>query len=148
MSIELEVGLENAAKVRPTLEEELKLGEPEAKGLVSPSVKRILLFGGAALLVAVVSLIAYYWNRESTDDAQVDGHITPISSKVYGRVAEVLVRDNQSVTAGQVLVKLDPRDLQAAVDQAKGQLALAESEAQSAGVDVPRTQLNAQSGTS
>jgi membrane fusion protein (multidrug efflux system) len=46
------------------------------------------------------------------------------------------------------LVKLDPRDLQAAVDQAKAQLALAETDAQSAGVDVPRTQLNTQSGTS
>ena len=148
MSIEIEVGLENAAKVRPTLEEELKLGEPEPKGLAGPRVKRALLFGGVALLVAVVSVVAYYWNRESTDDAQVDGHITPISAKVYGRVAEVLVKDNESVKAGQALVKLDPRDLQAAVDQAKGQLALAESEAQSAGVDVPRTQLNVQSGTS
>ena len=60
----------------------------------------------------------------------------------------MLVDDNQQVKAGQVLVKLDPRDLQAAVDQAKAQLSLAESEAQSAGVDVPRTQLNVQSGTS
>ena len=52
---------------------------------------------------------------------------------------EVLVLDNQSVKAGQVLVKIDPGDYQAAVDQAKASLALAEDEARSAGVDVPRT---------
>src|ERR1700747_3779674 len=96
----------------------------------------------------LISLFLYYQNRESRDDAQVDVHITQISSKVYGRVGEVLVNDNQQVKAGQTLAKLDPRDLQAAVDQAKAQLALAETDAQSAGVDVPRTQLNTQSGTS
>src|SRR4029077_12847239 len=80
--------------------------------------------------------------------AQVDGHITQISSKVYGRVADVLVDDNQQVKAGQVLVKLDPRDYQAALDQAQAQLALAETDAKSAGIDVPRTELNTQSGTS
>src|SRR5262249_28428595 len=99
-------------------------------------------------LALIVGLFLYYRKRESTDDAQVDGHITQISSKVYGRVAEVLVNDNQEVQAGQILVKLDPRDYQAALGQAKAQLALAESDARSAGVDVPRTQLNVQSGTS
>src|SRR5882724_10569419 len=108
-----------------------------------------MLFGaGSVLLALAVGLFLHYRNRESTDDAQVDGHITQISSKVYGRVAEVLVHDNEAVKAGQVMVKLDPRDLQAAVDQATAQLALAESEARSAGVDIPRTQLNVQSGTS
>ena len=47
------------------------------------------------VLAAIVGLFLYYRNRESTDDAQVDGHITQISSKVYGRVGEVLVNDNQ-----------------------------------------------------
>ena len=147
MSIELEFGLENASKVKPSTEE-LLLDPPKPKGLANPKT-RLLLFAGAIVLLAiVVGLYLYYRNRESTDDAQVDGHITQISSKVYGRVGEILVNDNQQVKAGQVLVKLDPRDLQAAVDQAKAQLALAETEAQSAGVDVPRTQLNVQSGTS
>src|SRR5882762_7650360 len=147
MSIELEFGLENAAKVKPTIEE-LKLGEPKLTGLANPKTQRLLFAGGFVLLALAVGLFLYYRNRESTDDAQVDGHITQISSKVYGRVAEVLVHDNEAVKAGQVMVKLDPRDLQAAVDQAAAQLALAESEARSAGVDVPRTQLNTQSGTS
>jgi membrane fusion protein (multidrug efflux system) len=146
MSIEIEVGLENAAKVKTTTEE-LQL-ELRPKGLANPKTRRLLFAGGLVVLAAVVSLFLYYRNRESTDDAQVDGHITQISSKVYGRVAEVLVSDNQQVKAGQLLAKLDPRDFQAALDQAKAQLTLAEAEAQSAGVDVPRTQLNVQSGNS
>ena len=146
MSIEIEVGLENASKVKLSTEE-LKL-EPPPKGLANPKTRAMLFGGGIVLLAVVVGLFLYYRNRESTDDAQVDGHITQISSKVYGRVGEVLVNDNQQVRAGQVLVKLDPRDYQAALDQAKAQLALAETDAQSAGIDVPRTQLNTQSGTS
>ena len=146
MSIELEVGLENAVNVKPTTEQ-LYL-EPRPKGLKNPKTQRLLVAGGAILLAVFVGIFLYYRNRESTDDAQVDGHITQISSKVYGKVGAVLVDDNQQVKAGDVLVKLDPRDLQAAVDEAKAQLALAETEAQSAGVEVPRTQLNVQSGTS
>jgi membrane fusion protein, multidrug efflux system len=146
MSVEIEVGLENASRVRTTTEE-LRL-EPPAKGLANPKTRRLLFGGGLVVLAVLVGLFLYYRNRESTDDAQVDGHITAISSKVYGRVAEVLVNDNQEVKAGQVLVKLDPRDYQAALNQAKAQLALAESDARSAGIDVPRTQLNVQSGTS
>src|SRR5262249_15569796 len=107
-----------------------------------------LLVGGVVVLAVLTGLFLYYRNRESTDDAQVDGHITPISAKVYGRVQQVLVNDNENVKAGQVLVKLDPRDYQAALDQAQAQLAIAEADAQSAGVDVPRTQENVASGTS
>jgi membrane fusion protein (multidrug efflux system) len=147
MSIEIEVGLENATKVKPRTEE-IRLDEKDAVAQPQSKVRRLLIFGGAALAVVVAGLFVYYFNRESTDDAQVNGHITAVSAKVYGRVAEVLVNDNQPVKAGQPLVKLDARDYQAALDQAKAQLALAESEAQSAGVDVPRTRENVVSGTS
>jgi membrane fusion protein (multidrug efflux system) len=146
MSIEIEV-LENAANVKPTTEE-IRLEQPPPKGLANPKTRRLLFAGGFVLLAVLIGLFLYYRNRESTDDAQVDGHITQISSKVYGRVSEVLVNDNEQVKAGQILVKLDPRDYQAALGQAKAQLALAESEAKSAGVDVPRTELNTKSGTS
>ncbi len=138
MSVEIEVGLENAAKVKPAPQEEIFLEEPP-KGLKSPKMRGLLVVGGLVLLAVAAGLLVYYHNRETTDDAQVDGHITPIASKIYGRVAEVLITDNQSVKAGQVLVKIDPRDYQASVDQAKAALALAESDAASAGVDVPRT---------
>ena len=146
MSIEIEVGLENATKV-PRVAEELPLVEAP-KGFANPKVRRLLTAAGAVLLAAIVGLFVYYHDRESTDDAQVDGHITPMASKVYGRVEQVLVEDNQPVKAGQVLVKIDPRDYQAALDQAKAALLLAESEARSAGVDVPRTRENVASGNS
>jgi len=147
MSIEIEVGLENATKVRPRVED-VPLEKEAPKGLASSKVQRLAILGGVVLIAAVVGLFLYYHNRESTDDAQIDGHITPIAAKIYGKVANVLVDDNQAVKAGQVLVKIDPRDYQAAVDEAKAQLALAESEARSAGVDVPRTAANVASGSS
>jgi membrane fusion protein (multidrug efflux system) len=146
MSVEIEVGLENATRVKAA-PQEIFMEEPP-KGLKNPKVRSLLVVGGLVLLAALFALLVYYHNRETTDDAQVDGHITPIASKIYGRVAEVLVTDNEPVKAGQVLVKIDPRDYQAALDQAKAALALAESEAASAGVDVPRTRENVASGTS
>jgi membrane fusion protein (multidrug efflux system) len=148
MSVDIEDQVENPARTKnePTLQE-LRLEEPK-KGLGSPKVRRFLLIGGVVAIALIVGLFLYYHDRETTDDAQVDGHITPVASKIYGRVAEVLVLDNQQVKAGQALVKIDPRDYQAALDQAKGQLALAEADAQSAGVDVPRTRENTVSGTS
>lgn len=147
MSVEIEVGLENAAKANP-LTDEMPFEKEPPKGLANPKVQRLLIAGGSALVLLLGALFFYYYDRESTDDAQVDGHITPIASKVYGRVAAVLVDDNEQVKAGQKLVEIDARDYQAALDQAKAALALAESEAQSAGVDVPRTAQNVQSSNS
>jgi len=147
MSVEIEVGLENATKMRPVIEE-VPLEKEAPKGLANPKVQRLAILGGVVLIAAIVGLFLYYHNRESTDDAQIDGHITPIASKIYGKVASVLIDDNQAVKAGQSLVKIDPRDYQAAVDQAKAALDLAEGEARSAGVDVPRTVENVASGNS
>ena len=146
MSVEIDVGLENAAnvKVPPAVPAKREAPAP----LTNPKLRRGLIIGGIVLAAAAVGLFLYYHNRESTDDAQVDGHITPIAAKIYGRVAEVLVTDNQAVKAGQVLVKLETGDYQAAVGQAQAALALAEGEARSAGVDVPRTSENVRSTTS
>jgi membrane fusion protein (multidrug efflux system) len=108
----------------------------------------MLLVGGIVALAVVAALFLYYRNRESTDDAQVDGHITPIAAKISGRVQDVLITDNQQVKTGQVLLKIDPRDYQAAVDQAQAALDVAESDALSAGADVPRTKADVASGNS
>ncbi len=148
MSVEIDVGLENAANVKVPAAEPPKSEPAPAKPLASPKLRRGLMFAGAILVIAVLALFLYYRNRESTDDAQVDGHITPVASKIYGRVAKVLVDDNQPVKAGQVIVQIDPADYQASVDQAKAALALAGGEARSAGVDVPRTSETVASGTS
>lgn len=146
MSVEIEVGLENAANVKVPPVEPVKPQTPAP--IANTNLRRGLIIGAIALIAAAVGLFLYYHNRESTDDAQIDGHITPIASKIYGRVDQVLVNDNQEVKAGQVLVEVDPRDYQAAVDQAKAALASAESQARSAGVDVPRTSENVQSTNS
>jgi membrane fusion protein (multidrug efflux system) len=101
----------------------------------------------------VVALVAagfwlHFRYRVSSDDAQVDGHIVPISAKVFGSVLDVPVNDNQAVKAGDVLARIDPRDLQAKLDQEKAALALAESQAQAAHVTVPMTRDTTHSGTS
>jgi len=111
--------------------------------------RRLALFGG---LLVVVGIGVFLWVRTlgkvSTDDAQVDGHIIPVSSKIYGNVAEVLVNDNQMVKKGQVLVRIDPRDYQVKVDQAKASLAVAGSQASGASAGVPLVKETTQSGTS
>ena len=149
MSVEIDIGLENAANVKPRPEDkEPPRQVPTPTPLTNPKMRRGLLLAAITVVVAAVALYWYFHNRESTDDAQVDGHITPVASKVYGRVGKVLVNDNEAVKAGQILVQIDDADYRAAVDQAKAALALAESEARSAGVDVPRTSENVASGTS
>jgi membrane fusion protein (multidrug efflux system) len=147
MSVEIEDGLENAASLKVPLREPPKQ-EPAPKPLSNPRIRRALIVAGPVMLALLVGLYLYFHNRESTDDAQVDGHITPIASKIYGRVAAVLIDDNQAVKAGQTLVQIDPADYQAAVEQAKAALAQAEGEARSAGVDVPRTSETVNSGSS
>jgi membrane fusion protein (multidrug efflux system) len=147
MSVEIDVGLENAANVKVPHGETQKL-DLGPDSLVSSKLRQRLILGGVILLAALLGLYLYFHNRESTDDGQVDSHITPIAAKIYGRVGKVQVKDNQPVKVGQVLVQLDPADYQAALDQAKAALALAEGEARSAGVDVPRTTEDTASGTS
>jgi membrane fusion protein (multidrug efflux system) len=72
----------------------------------------------------------------------------PIASKISGTVAAVMIQDNETVKEGQVLVRIDPRDYQVRVDQAKAALALAEARARAAGVGVPLSQETSDSMTS
>ena len=112
-----------------------------------PKFRRGAVGVAAVLVLVVAGLFVHYHNRISTDDAEVDGHIVPIASKIYGNVSDVLVVDNQQVKTGQVLVRLDPRDNQARLDLAKAALELAEAQARAAGVGVPLTQETTQSIT-
>jgi membrane fusion protein (multidrug efflux system) len=94
------------------------------------------------LLLFVIGIAIWVWataGRESTDDAQVDAHVTQIAARVPGTVANVLVHDNQRVEAGAVLIELDPRDYQVAVDKARAELADAEANAVAAQSTVPIT---------
>jgi len=102
---------------------------------------RVRLIIGA-LLLFVIAIAIWVWataGRESTDDAQVDAHVTQIAARVPGTVANVLVHDNQQVDAGAVLIELDPRDYQVAVDKARAELADAEATAVAAQSTVPIT---------
>ncbi|PYQ95157.1 MAG: HlyD family secretion protein [Acidobacteria bacterium] len=108
---------------------------------------RVRLIIGAVLLL-VIGAAAWVWmtaNRESTDDAQVDARVTQISSRVGGTVTKVAVNDNQVVEAGAVLIELDPRDYQVAVDKARAELADAEATAVAAQNTIPITSTTAAS---
>src|ERR1035437_2628825 len=85
-----------------------------------------------AMAGAAYAVYMHFRDQVSTDDAQVDGHIGAIASKIAGNVVEVLVNDNQEVAAGQPLARIDPRDYQARVDVAKAELAHGESQWRSA----------------
>jgi membrane fusion protein, multidrug efflux system len=101
-----------------------------------------------AAAVGGYELYMHYRDRVSTDDANVDAHISAIAPKITGNVIDVAVLDNQPVKAGQVLVRIDPRDYQAAVDVAKATLAQAEGQLQAARVAVPWVSGTTETGTS
>jgi membrane fusion protein (multidrug efflux system) len=99
-----------------------------------------------ALAGGAYAVYMHYRDNVSSDDAEVDGHIAAVAPKIAGNVLEVLVDDNQEVKAGQVLVKIDPRDFQAKVEMAKAALEHAESQLQAARVAVPLTSETTESG--
>jgi membrane fusion protein, multidrug efflux system len=110
--------------------------EPEEHVLPPPRRRRRLsrrtLLIAVAALVVVAAVIIYYLvfvaPYESTDDAFVDGYTTLVSSRVPGQVMRLLVRDNQIVRQGEVLIQLDPRDYEASLAEARAALASARSE--------------------
>jgi len=98
--------------------------------------------GAAAVVVAAIGIAIWMWmtaGRESTDDAQIDAHLTQIAARVGGTITKVAVDDNQPVEAGALLVEIDPRDYQVAVDKARAELADAEAAALAAQSNVPIT---------
>jgi membrane fusion protein (multidrug efflux system) len=79
----------------------------------------------AIALIVIASASVWYWRSlswESTDNAQIDGFIYPISARVSGHVTGVMVDDNQYVEAGTVLAQLDPKDYQVALSMARAAL--------------------------
>jgi membrane fusion protein (multidrug efflux system) len=108
------------------------------------SSHRLLVFIGAAVLVlgglAYGGYLWHYWQTHiSTDDAYVTAHISPVSSRVQGTVIEVSVRDNQNVKAGEILIRLDPKDYDVALAQARAAREVARADLENATVNVPLT---------
>jgi membrane fusion protein (multidrug efflux system) len=102
----------------------------------------------AAVLVAAVAgyfLWRYLSPRESTDDAQVAGHVTPVAARASGPVKAIHVMENQTVKTGDVLVEIDPRDYEIALAHAQADLAAAEAGARAARTSVPLTSTTAKS---
>ncbi|MGD0132800.1 MAG: HlyD family secretion protein [Bryobacteraceae bacterium] len=98
-----------------------------------------------AILIVVVLAVSglYLWRYlntyESTDDAQVDGHIDAVSARINGQVIEVLAEDEKYVKAGDVLVRIDPKDYEVAVAKAEADLADAEAALETSRIDIPIT---------
>jgi membrane fusion protein, multidrug efflux system len=112
--------------------------------IVQPQTRRrgILI----VVVVLVVLVAAGLWWRstysEDTDDAQVNGHLIQVSSRIGGQVAKVLVNENQMVNKGDTIAELDPADYQVAVENAEAALASAEANAAAANVAVPIATVN------
>jgi membrane fusion protein (multidrug efflux system) len=108
--------------------------------------RNIIIFAiVAAVLIAGVFLWRYLNSYESTDDAQADVHLYPVSARVSGYVVKVNVDDNQWVEKGTVLVEIDPKDYEVAVAQAQANLANAEATTRSLNITVPITSVNTSS---
>jgi membrane fusion protein, multidrug efflux system len=100
------------------------------------------------VLVVLISgffLWRYLGTYESTDDAQVDAHLYPVSARIAGYVIKVNVDDNQYVQKGTVLVEIDPKDYEVAAEEAQANLASAEATAQSLDISVPIASTNTES---
>jgi membrane fusion protein (multidrug efflux system) len=115
-----------------------ELADPRAK-----SRRRFIIIGVVAILV--VGALLFWWHStyyEDTDDAQVNGHLIQISSRIAGNVIKVNVDENQFVEKGTVLVELDPTDFQTGVQQDEANLASAQAAYEAARVNVPITHIN------
>jgi membrane fusion protein (multidrug efflux system) len=105
----------------------------------------------AVLILLVIGGGLFYWHStfsEDTDDAQVDGDLYEVSSRVTGQVVKVYVQDNQTVQAGDAIADIDPKDYQVAFDQAQATLASAEADYEQAHVNVPITSVTSSTSIS
>jgi membrane fusion protein, multidrug efflux system len=116
--------------------------ERRRSALSNPRVRLGLIIAAVVIIVVGVLGWRYFTSYESTDDAQIDGHINSISPRVSGHVVKLNVQDNQYVAAGSVLVEIDPTDYQVAVERAKADYADAVAAAQAARVNVPITSVS------
>src|SRR3984957_5385520 len=126
----------NSTKPLPATEEDFhtRRSRPQSSGFRIAVVIAVIV-----LLVVGFFAYRYFTSYESTDDAQVDGHVNSISARVSGHVIKLNVQDNQYVQAGTVLVEIDPANYQVAYDRAKADFEDAQAAAIAAGVNVPIT---------
>ena len=113
--------------------------------------RRTLLFAsivGGVILAGALAFWLYSRTYESTDDAQVDGHLNGITARIDGEVKAVHAEENQSVKAGDVLVELDPRDYEVSLEQAQAQLLRAQANERAEHPNLPITESASQTSVS
>ena len=121
--------------------------ESTAAARKRPSHMRRVLLYGVLIVIAVAGLtygaqtVMFYAHHAATDDAQIEGHIAAVLPKLAGYVTEVSVRDNEKVTADQVLVRIDPRDFQSRVNMAQAALESAQAAVTVAHANVEAAQI-------
>jgi membrane fusion protein (multidrug efflux system) len=144
------------ASISTQTPESARIGDPKSSGIgvgpgraparrAKPGKKLLWVVLGLALIAMAIPLYRHYTAWESTDDAQIDGYIYPVSSRVSGYVTRVTVDDNQYVEAGTVLVQLDPKDYEVALANAKATLANDQANAAALLTNVPITSVNTSS---
>jgi len=114
----------------------------------NPRTRLGVILAALVVLVAVFFLWRYFGSYESTDDAQIDGHVNSVSARVSGHVIKLNVEDNQYVEKGTVLVEIDPADYEVAVALARAVLADAQAQAAAAGINIPITNVSTASQVS
>src|SRR5215470_6312575 len=110
-----------------------------------PRFRMFLIAGLIVLAIVGFFVWRYLGSYESTDDAQIDGHVNSISARISGHVNKLNVQDNQYVEAGTVLVEIDPTDYQVALQRAQADYNDAKAVAEAAAVDVPITSVSTSS---
>jgi membrane fusion protein (multidrug efflux system) len=116
---------------------------PEEEAPAQSSGRKFIVI--AVIILLVIGAGIFYWRStftEDTDDAQVDGDLYQVSSRVTGQVIKVYVEDNQTVKQGDPIAEIDPKDYQVAVEQAQANLASAQAAAIQANVNVPIISVN------
>jgi membrane fusion protein (multidrug efflux system) len=113
-----------------------------------PRTRWGLILAGLVVVTGIFFLWRYLTSYESTDDAQIDGHVNSVSARVSGHVLKLNVQDNQYVEKGTVLVEIDPADYEVAVAQARAEYADAQAQASAAGINVPITDVSSSSQVS
>ena len=118
-------------------------------GAQNPWRRSFLPIAAGLVIIGALAYGGYLWHysrtHASTDDAYIAAHIAPIGARVPGTVIEVPVDDNRDVKAGDVLVRLDPRDYEVALAQARAAAEAAKADLENARVNVPLTDETTQS---
>ncbi|HEX3376335.1 MAG TPA: HlyD family secretion protein [Candidatus Acidoferrales bacterium] len=130
---------------------ETRVVDPVDTGSNADGRRKTLVFAaiiGAVILAGAIGFWLYSRTYETTDDAQVDGHLNGVTARIDGVVKAVYVEENQSVKAGDVLVELDPRDYEVAVEQAQAQFMKAEADERAENPNLPITQSTSQTNVS